>query len=143
MRVFRQKFTLEDAIGPQASRRVTNGVPLGCSLLVPVDTVNCFQTLKAPLASPFAAVDKLRVLGGVGNTVVLRTGTYYMSKTLAIGPMDVNLTIQAYPGEQPWLSGAAKLEQPVWSKVNTPGTPLKWSRYNKTNAVYGLQCAVW
>jgi hypothetical protein len=31
----------------QASRRVTNGIPLGCSPLLPVDTVNCVQTLKA------------------------------------------------------------------------------------------------
>jgi hypothetical protein len=48
----RQKFTLEDAIGSQAcsleaSRRVTNGILLGCPLFLPVDTVNCVQTLKA------------------------------------------------------------------------------------------------
>jgi hypothetical protein len=51
VRVFRQKFTLEDAIGShacslQANMRVTNGIPLGSSLLLPVDTVNCVQTLK-------------------------------------------------------------------------------------------------
>jgi hypothetical protein len=49
---FRQKFTLEDAIGPhasslEASRRVTNGIPLGCPRFLPVHTVNCVQTLKA------------------------------------------------------------------------------------------------
>jgi hypothetical protein len=50
---FRQKFTLEDAIGShafaplEAYMRVTNGIPLGCSLLLPVDTVKCVQTLKA------------------------------------------------------------------------------------------------
>jgi hypothetical protein len=27
--------------------RVINGIPLGCSLLLPVDTVNCVQKLKA------------------------------------------------------------------------------------------------
>jgi hypothetical protein len=27
--------------------RVTNGIPLGSSLLLPVDTVNCVATLKA------------------------------------------------------------------------------------------------
>jgi hypothetical protein len=51
VRVFRQTFTLEDAIGPhasslEASRRVTNGIPLGSSLFLPVDTGNCVQTLK-------------------------------------------------------------------------------------------------
>jgi hypothetical protein len=51
VRVFRQKFTLEDAIGShacslEANTRVTNGIPLGSSLLLPVCTVNCAQTLK-------------------------------------------------------------------------------------------------
>jgi hypothetical protein len=52
VRVFRQKVTLEDAIEShacslEANTRVTNGIPLGSSLLLPVDTVNCVQTLKA------------------------------------------------------------------------------------------------
>jgi len=51
VRVFLQKFTLEDAIGShacllQANMRVTNGIPLGCPLLLPVGTVNWVQTLK-------------------------------------------------------------------------------------------------
>jgi hypothetical protein len=53
VRVFRQKFTLEDAIGShacslEAKRRVTNGIHLGCSLLLPVGTGNYVQTLKVP-----------------------------------------------------------------------------------------------
>jgi hypothetical protein len=52
VRVFRQKFTLEDAIGShacslEANTRVTNGIPLGSTLLLPVCTVNCVETLKA------------------------------------------------------------------------------------------------
>jgi hypothetical protein len=48
---FRQKFTLEDAIGShgcslQANMRVTNGIPLECSLLLPVDTANWVRPLK-------------------------------------------------------------------------------------------------
>jgi hypothetical protein len=31
----------------EASMRVTNGIPLGLSLLLPVETVNSVQTLKA------------------------------------------------------------------------------------------------
>jgi hypothetical protein len=51
VRVFRQKFTLEDTIGShacslEANMRVTNGIPLGSSLLLPVHTVNSAQTLK-------------------------------------------------------------------------------------------------
>ena len=50
---FWQKSTLEDAIGSpacllEANTRVTNGIPLGSSLLLPVCTVNCVQTLKVP-----------------------------------------------------------------------------------------------
>jgi hypothetical protein len=57
VRVFRQKFTLEDAIGShacslEASTRVTNGIPLGSSLLLPVCTVNCVQTLKVLCSQP-------------------------------------------------------------------------------------------
>jgi hypothetical protein len=32
-----------------SSMRVNNGIPLGCSLLLPVATVNSIQTLKAPV----------------------------------------------------------------------------------------------
>jgi WD40 repeat protein len=44
-------LTLKDAIGShacplEAGRRVTNGIPLGRLLLLPVGTVNCVQTLK-------------------------------------------------------------------------------------------------
>jgi predicted metalloprotease with PDZ domain len=52
VRVFRQKFTLEDAIGfhafapLEASRLATNSIPLGCPLFLPVHTVNSVQTLK-------------------------------------------------------------------------------------------------
>jgi hypothetical protein len=45
VRVFRQQSTLDDAIGShtcslEASRRVTNSIPLGCPLLLPGYTVN-------------------------------------------------------------------------------------------------------
>ena len=48
---FGKKFTLEDAIGShacsfEANMYVTNGIPLGCPLLLPVGTVNSVQTLK-------------------------------------------------------------------------------------------------
>ena len=61
MRVFRQECTPEDTIefhafAPlEASRRVTNGIPLGCSLFLPVHTVNCIQTLKAKVIGEAAS----------------------------------------------------------------------------------------
>jgi hypothetical protein len=49
--VFRQKFTLADAIGSHAcpleeNMLVTNGILLGSPLLLLIGTVNCVQTLK-------------------------------------------------------------------------------------------------
>ena len=50
MRIFRQRFALEDVIGShacwlEASERVTNSM-LRVSTFLPVDTVNCVQTPK-------------------------------------------------------------------------------------------------
>jgi hypothetical protein len=64
VRVFRQTFTLEDAIGShacslEANIRVTNGIPLGSPLILPVDTVTCVQTLK------------VRTLGNVATCATL------------------------------------------------------------------------
>jgi hypothetical protein len=52
VRVFRHKFALENGIGShicsvEASRRVTNGIPLRCPFFLLVHTVNCVQTRKA------------------------------------------------------------------------------------------------
>jgi hypothetical protein len=60
---FRRKFALEDAIDShvcalEASRRVTNGIPLGCLLLLPVGTVNSVQTLKAREGASIARMSK-------------------------------------------------------------------------------------
>jgi O-acetyl-ADP-ribose deacetylase (regulator of RNase III) len=51
VRIFRLEVSLEDAIGAhasslEASMRVTNGIPIGVSLLLPVGTIICVQTLK-------------------------------------------------------------------------------------------------
>jgi hypothetical protein len=47
--------------------RATNGIPLECPLLLPVDTVNCIQTMKAHKASIEAAVSAAAL---AGNAVV-------------------------------------------------------------------------
>jgi hypothetical protein len=58
--VFRRNLALEDAIEFHAfaplealtCMRVANAIPLGWSLLLPVGTVNCVQTLKASMSLP-------------------------------------------------------------------------------------------
>jgi hypothetical protein len=62
VRVFKQKFTLDDASSSQTcslevSRRVTNGIPVGSSRLLSVGTVNCVETLKAAVAGLTTTVD--------------------------------------------------------------------------------------
>jgi hypothetical protein len=90
VRVFRQKFTLEDAIGShacslEANTRVTNGTPLGSSLLLPVDTVNCVQTLKViVLASCF-------VVGFLCSTLTMPPLIGYVCAGTIVGPAGYNL----------------------------------------------------
>jgi hypothetical protein len=64
---FRQKFTLDDAVSShacslhcllEASRRVTNSIPLGNPLLLPVGTVNSIQT-QQKVKSAFAQLEGL------------------------------------------------------------------------------------
>jgi hypothetical protein len=78
VRARRQKFTLDDAIGSrtcslEASRRVTNGIPLGCPLFLPVHTVNCVQTLKDVVLSAIGRkpVTDLLDLNIAGQLVLL------------------------------------------------------------------------
>lgn len=52
--------------------------------------------------------------------------------------MDVNLTIQAYPGEQPWISGAVELK-PTWTAMPpNPSKPVTWQTYVGVNDVFAL-----
>jgi acetoin utilization deacetylase AcuC-like enzyme len=70
---FRPESTLEDVLCSQAcsleaSLRVTNGSPLGCSFVLPVGTVNCVQTLKAPSKpAPRACIIDVDVHHGNAN----------------------------------------------------------------------------
>jgi hypothetical protein len=77
---FRQKFTLDDAFEVhafaqlEASRRVTDGNPLGCPLCLPVHTVTCVQTLKAVVPAntflPDMSPDQLLPIAAAGYDVL-------------------------------------------------------------------------
>jgi hypothetical protein len=86
VRVFQQKSTLEDAIefhafAPlQASLRVTNAIPLGCPLFLPVHTANSVQTLKVQCAGAAAAPSgqqHRRVKEGIDCTVIAFGGRFF------------------------------------------------------------------
>jgi hypothetical protein len=76
VRVFRQKFTLEDAIGSHAcslevNMRATNGILLLCPLLLPVGTSNYIQTLKGGVVTVRIVAQRLHVLQFKLNMVML------------------------------------------------------------------------
>jgi hypothetical protein len=79
VRVFRQKVTIDDAIGShacslEASRHVDNGIPLGCPLLLPVHTLNYVQTLKVikmPRIAPTIRPPLLHALSTVMDSILL------------------------------------------------------------------------
>mmetsp|Transcript_14885 Transcript_14885/g.44162 ORF Transcript_14885/g.44162 Transcript_14885/m.44162 type:complete len:907 (-) Transcript_14885:74-2794(-) len=130
------------------SRPAETTVPPNSQVTLPATGVTVYVSPKgadsaagsetAPLATIQAAVNKLRQAGGAGNTVVLRDGIYRLASTLEIGPMDVNLTIQAYPGEMPWISGAVDIK-PTWTAVPpSPAKPISWQTFNDSNNVFAL-----
>ncbi|MBK7623970.1 MAG: right-handed parallel beta-helix repeat-containing protein [Kineosporiaceae bacterium] len=73
-------------------------VPDGAIVVSPTGDDAAAGTVQAPLASLSAALARVPA----GGTVVLRGGTYRQSA----GSVNTPLTLQAYPGEIPVLSGA-------------------------------------
>jgi CD109 antigen len=110
---FRHRFTLEDAIGShacsrEASRRVTNGIPFGCPLLLPVgtvtscpntkgatggwqstqDTVVALEALSVYAAAVYAAQDDILVtitgLDSFSEQVSLTAATFDLVQTVDV-----------------------------------------------------------
>ena len=52
--------------------------------------------------------------------LVLRAGVFWLDAPLALGPADSQLTLSAYPGESPVISGGAALSGLAWQRV-APG----------------------
>lgn len=66
----------------------------------------------------------------------LRNGTHFVSSAIELDASDAGLTIQAFPGEQPWLSRGVPLTGLTWLPVNSSG-PTGWQGpFNNSNAVY-------
>lgn len=85
-----------------------------------------FQTVHKAVAASRAASG-----GGGGATIVLRGGTYYFGAAglgaIALGAADSGLTFQAYPGEQPIISGAVPLPAGLnWQPYKTTGGANIW-----------------
>ena len=61
------------------------------------------------------------------RVIVVRAGTYYLSKTIELGTSDSGLTIQAYENEKPIISGAMLLMNISWKEYKTSGDMNIWS----------------
>jgi hypothetical protein len=63
-------------VGERSCRRVTNGIPLGCPLLLPVGTVNSVATLKGCSGSAGVnTVHQVREVGGVAGATTVDSTT--------------------------------------------------------------------
>lgn len=93
-------------------------------------------TIDAPMKTLPAALAATRANEG-WDTIVMRQGTYYASvaagvpnPTLALGPADSGLTVQAFPGEDVWLSGGVPLVGITWNVSNI--TTTQWVMVNNS-----------
>lgn len=99
-----------------------------------------FQTIARALAATRAA----RAAAPSRATIVLRQGTFYQpvagaAGALVLTPADSGLSIQAFPGEEVWVSGATPVTTAQWAPWKVvPGnsTPV-WRSAANQNAVYG------
>ena len=92
-------------------------------------------TVDAPFATVAKAVAATRGTPGF-DTIILRAGEYFQPSQLQLNAGDKGLTIQAYPGEDAWLSGAKALTNITWTPYNVTSAP-SWEVNQNTNAVYG------
>jgi len=99
-------------------------------------------TIDAPFATLAAAVAATRLSPGF-DVILLRAGTYYGVPTTVLTAADSGLTIQNFPGEEVWLSGAKPLVGVTWSAFDVNGTapppapPAAWHLVENTNSING------
>jgi hypothetical protein len=73
-------------------------------------------TQSSPFRTIARALAATRGAGG-GGAIVLRAGMFEQSTTLVLGPLDSGLSISAYPGEAPVLSGGVLMSPLSWTRV--------------------------
>jgi hypothetical protein len=76
-----------------------------------------------PLKSIQKAIDIAAGATGTSKTVYLREGTHYLTETLMLTSKHSDLSIVAYPGEAPAVSGGVELKT-TWKASNTTGANI-------------------
>ena len=92
-------------------------------------------TPESPFATVEFALTTTRKNPGF-NTVILRAGEYFLAAPLQLTAADNGLTIQSFPGEEAWLTGAKPLTGLTWAPFNVTTQPT-WIVAQNANAIYG------
>eukprot|EP00928_Gymnodinium_smaydae_P024558 TRINITY_DN19838_c1_g1_i1.p1 TRINITY_DN19838_c1_g1~~TRINITY_DN19838_c1_g1_i1.p1 ORF type:complete len:805 (-),score=72.35 TRINITY_DN19838_c1_g1_i1:236-2650(-) len=115
----------------------TTPLPKGAFFVDPAKGVDSADgSESAPLKTIQAAIGKAPKAG----VVVLRAGFHYVDKAILLGPEHSGMTIRAYPGEKPIVSGGKRVEvswQPY--DVRNGKNIYKASLANQVDDVPGLQ----
>ncbi len=105
-----------------ADVKITNTLPLSAGLTKTfyVDSINGKDSNTGSVKSPFKTIVRAVIasrFAGKYSTIVLREGTFYLTKTIELEPQDKGLTIQSYLDEEVWISGG-KIITPKWEKYD-------------------------
>lgn len=113
-----------NATRPASSPRRASTVPIAAGAstfyVSPSGSDSAAGTQAAPFASIPRALAAARAAASPPSTIVLREGTFFLSAPLEIDAGDSGLTIQAFPGEVPVVSGGVSLAGLGWSPVPRP-----------------------
>ena len=94
-------------------------------------------TINNPFATLPRALAASRSNVGGSNQIILRAGTYYLQETVVLTPSDNGLVVQAFPGEEAWISGATPLPSLSWKPYNISNNASWVGPFADTNAVDG------
>ena len=112
--------TVPDSYGGDDNVMNTLPLPAGVTKTFYVDTIKGKDSYSGSIKSPFKTIVKAvkaARFAGEYSTIVLREGTFYLTKTIELEPQDKGLTIQSYPEEEVWISGG-KIIAPKWERCD-------------------------
>ena len=104
-----------------AAAAVVNGgvfIPTNAAATYYADPVRGDDSGSGSMASPFRTIARaVEAARGASPpaTIVLRNGTFYLPAAVSLNAADSGLTIVAYPGETPVLSGGVPLPTLAWT----------------------------
>lgn len=90
-------------------------------------------TEAAPLKTPQAAIDK--AASTKADSVVMRGGTYYLTAALSMTSKHNGISVSAYKGESPVLSGGKELKT-EWKPYDVSNSSATWSQLVGDNIVF-------